>query len=68
MSKFAEVESHFEYKGHDCICIFTAAGYRCGYVSVDDYRDFTEYDIDCHCCLSFGASYLNSDFNPKNTM
>lgn len=68
MSKFCIVEKQFEYKGHDCICIFTAAGYRCGYVSVDNDRDFTEYDIDCHCCLSFGASYLNSDFNPKDTM
>ena len=65
MDKFAVVEKQFEYKGHDCICIFTAAGYRCGYVSVDDYRDFTEYDIDCHCGLSFGAERLTKDFNPK---
>ena len=65
MSKFAEVESHFEYKGHDCICIFTAAGYRCGYVSVDNNKDFEEYEIDCHCGLSFGAERLTKDFNPK---
>lgn len=68
MSKFGIVESHFEYKGHDCICIFTAGGFRNGYVSVDDNKDFSEYDIDCHCGLSFGASYLNSDFNPKDAM
>lgn len=68
MSKFGIVESHFEYKGHDCICIFTARGVRCGYVSVDDNRPFYDYDIDCHCCLSFGAFPLNKDFNPKDTM
>lgn len=65
MSKFAVVESHFEYKGHDCICIFTARGYRCGYVSVDNNKPFEEYDIDCHCWLSFGADRLTQDFNPK---
>lgn len=65
MSKFAVVESHFEYKGHDCICIFTVKGYRCGYVSVDDNRDFWDYDLDCHCGLSFGAAPLTKDFNPK---
>lgn len=67
MSKFAVVESHFEYKGHDCICIFTALGVRCGYVSVDDDKDYNEYDIDCHCGLSFGASRLPNEYNPKNT-
>ena len=25
MSKFAVVEKQFEYKGHDCICIFGGA-------------------------------------------
>ena len=48
MDRFAVVEKQFEYKGHDCICIFTACGYRCGYVSVDDHKDFWEYDIDCY--------------------
>ena len=51
MSKFAEVESHFEYKGHDCICIFNCRGYRCGYVSVDHNKDYNEYDIERHCGL-----------------
>lgn len=68
MSKFAVVESHFEYKGHDCICLFTVKGYRCGYVSVDDNRDFWDYDLDCHCGLSFGASPLLKDFKPKSDM
>lgn len=65
MSKFAVVEKQFEYKGHDCICIFTALGFRNGYVSVDDHKDFWQYDIDCHCGLSFGAERLTKDFNPK---
>lgn len=67
MSKFAVVEKQFEYKGHDCICIFNVLGIRCGYVSVDDDKDFNEYDIDCHCGLSFGASRLPNEYNPKNT-
>ena len=68
MNKFGIVESHFEYKGHDCICLFTVKGYRCGYVSVDDNRDFWDYDLDCHCGLSFGASPLLKDFKPKSDM
>lgn len=67
MSKFAVVEKQFEYKGRDCICIFTVLGVRCGYVSVDDDKDYNEYDIDCHCGLSFGASRLPNEYNPKNT-
>ena len=66
MNKFAVVEKQFEYKGHDCICVFTVLGYRCGYVSVD--RDYRGYDIDCHCGLSFGASPLSKDFKPKSDM
>lgn len=58
MDKFGVLEKQFDYKGHDCICIFNCLGYRCGYVSVDDYKDCYEYDIDCHCGLSFGASRL----------
>lgn len=65
MDKFAVVEKQFEYKGHDCICVFNCLGYRCGYVSVDDYKDCYEYDIDCHCGLSFGASRLPEYYNPK---
>lgn len=62
MSKFGVVEKQFEYKGHDCICVFNCLGYRCGYVSVDDYKD---YDIECHCGLSFGPSRLPEYYNPK---
>lgn len=65
MSKFGIVEKQFEYKGHDCICIFNCRGYRCGYVSVDNNKDYKEYDIACHCGLSFGADRLTKDFNPK---
>ena len=32
--KFAVVEKKFDYKGHECICIFNQLGFRCGYVSV----------------------------------
>ena len=67
MSKFGVVEKQFEYKGHDCICVFSCLGYRCGYVSVDNYKDCYEYDIDCHCGLSFGPSTLLKDYNPKKT-
>ena len=67
MSKFGVVEKQFEYKGHDCICVFSCLGYRCGYVSVDNYKDCYEYDIDCHCGLSFGPSTLPKDYNPKKT-
>lgn len=62
MSKSGVVEKQFEYKGHDCICVFNCLGYRCGYVSVDDNKD---YDIECHCGLSFGASGLPECYNPK---
>lgn len=65
MSKFCVVEKQFEYKGHDCICVFTVLGVRNGYVSVDDNQDFEQYDIDCHCCLSFGVDRLSKECNPK---
>lgn len=65
MSKFCVVEKQFEYKGHDCVCVFSALGVRCGYVSVDDNKDFDEYNIDCHCYLSFGAARLAEECNPK---
>lgn len=65
MSKFGVVEKQFEYKGHDCICVFGCLGYRCGYVSVDGNKDFNEYDIDCHCGLSFGVERLSKECNPK---
>lgn len=68
MSKFGIVEKHFEYKGHDCICVFTSSGFRTGYVSVNNDKDFSEYDIDCHCGLSFGPGCLCDEYNPKDTL
>ena len=65
-SKLAVVEKHFEYKGHDCICIFSRMGYRCGYVSVDDNKEFNEYDIECHGGLSFSGT-LPYDYGQKET-
>ena len=65
MKKFVVVEKHFEYRGHDCICLFNYMGYRCGYVSVDEVKDYKEFDIACHCGLTFGAEQLNKDYNPK---
>ena len=63
--KLGVVEKQFEYKGHDCICVFIKRGYRCGYVSVDNYNgDYFQYDIDCHCGLTFGGK-LPQDYNPK---
>lgn len=58
-SKFAVVEKVFQYKGHECICIFNHLGYRCGYVSVYDDIDAENYmklDYDdCHGGLTFGG-------------
>lgn len=67
MIRHGVVEKQFEYRGHDCICVFNCLGYRCGYVSVDNYTDCYVYDIDCHCGLSFGASRLPEYYNPKET-
>lgn len=57
--QFAVVEKIFQYKGHECICIFNHLGYRCGYVSVDDSADtghYMELDYDnCHGGLTFGG-------------
>lgn len=57
-NKFGIVEKQFEYRGHDCLVVFTHRGYRCGYVSVTEDKDFTDYDIDCHCGLSFSGKLL----------
>lgn len=56
--KFGITEKQFEYKGHDCLCIFTRLGYRLGYASVPESRNDEQYedlyeDIYCHCGLSF---------------
>ena len=62
--KFAIVEKKFDYKGHECICIFNQLGFRCGYVSVIENKEFITYDIDCHCGLTFNGE-LSSDCEPK---
>lgn len=64
MRKFAVVEKQFQYKGHDCICVFTRNGYRCGYVSTTLRRDCNDFDIDCHCGLTFGGM-LPVEYAPK---
>ena len=56
MRKFAVVEKQFQYKGHDCICVFTRNGYRCGYVSTTLRRDHDDFGIDCHGGLTFGGA------------
>lgn len=65
MEQFAVVEKQFEYRGHDCICVFNYMGYRCGYVSVDEVKDCWDFDIDCHCGLTFGAGQVYIYYNPK---
>ena len=62
--KFGIVEKQFEYRGHDCLVVFTHRGYRCGYVSVTEDKDFTDYDIDCHRGLSFSGE-LRYDYGQK---
>lgn len=54
--KFAVVEKKFQYKGHECICIFNYRGHRCGYVSVKEDIPFYERTEDCHCGLSFNGT------------
>ena len=62
--QFAVVEKQFQYKGHECTCVFTRNGYRCGYVSTTLYRDCSDFDIDCHWGLSF-AGMLPREYAPK---
>lgn len=56
MLKFAVVEKQFQYKGHDCICVFTQNGYRCGYVSTTLRCDYNDLDIACHWGLTFSGA------------
>lgn len=64
MIKFGKVEKQFQYKGHDCIIVFTHWGVRNGYISVSDDKDYTEYDIDCHGGLTFSGK-LPYDYGQK---
>ena len=62
---FAVVEKQFEYKGHDCICIFSIRGVRCGYVSVTDKeKPYDDYNVDCHGGLTFDGE-LPDYYKPK---
>ena len=62
---FAVVEKQFNYKGHDCICIFSIRGVRCGYVSVSNKeKPFYDYDMACHWGLSFDGA-LPDYYKPK---
>ena len=62
---FAVVEKQFNYKGHDCICIFSIRGVRCGYVSVSDKeKPFYDYDMVCHWGLTFDGA-LPDYYKPK---
>ena len=65
-NKWAVVEKHFQYKGHDCICVFTRNGYRCGYVSTTLRRDYDSFDIECHCELTFSGA-LPEVYEPKES-
>lgn len=56
--KFAVVEKRFEYKKHECICIFSCRGFRCGYVSVDEDIDYMERTEECHGGLTFSGRLL----------
>lgn len=62
--KFAVVEKIFEYKGHECVIVFNCLGFRCGYVSVKEDKDYDEWDIDCHCGLNFNGE-LPYDYGQK---
>ena len=53
--RFAVVEKIFEHKGHECVCVFNMLGFRCGYVSVKEDKDYVTYDIDCHGGLTFNG-------------
>lgn len=61
--KFA-IEKRFEYAGRECLCVFNAGGFRCGYVSVRTCKNYSEYNVDCHGGLTFSGE-LNSSANPK---
>ena len=64
MNKFAVVEKQFQYKGHDCICVFNRNGFRCGYVSTKWRCNYNDFDIDCHCGLTFSDA-LPEEYAPR---
>ena len=62
--KFGIVEKQFEYRGHDCLVVFTHLGVRNGYVSVTEDKDYNDYNIDCHGGLTFSGE-LPYDYGQK---
>lgn len=64
MSKFAVVEKQFQYKGHNCICVFARSGYRCGYVTTTLRCRYDSLDVDCHGGLTF-FGILPTEYAPK---
>jgi len=65
--QYAVVEKRFEYKGHECICIFNRYGFRCGYVSINkqvDFDDYENFEIVCHGGLSFSGK-LPKAYKPQ---
>lgn len=64
MSKWAVVEKQFQYKGHDCICVFNRMGFRCGYVSTSFHCHYDDFDIECHDGLTFSGA-LPEAYEPK---
>ena len=63
--KFAVVEKKFEYKGHECICVFGYLGFRCGYVSSKPKNEIKYYQIDCHGGLTFSGE-LSEIYEPNH--
>lgn len=54
--KFAVTEHKFEYKGRECIVVFTKLGFRNGYVSVKQPFDYEKLiNIDAHGGLNFSG-------------
>lgn len=64
MLKFAFIEKQFQYKGHDCICVFNRDGFRRGYVSVKRLIAFGKLDIECHGGLNF-EGILSEAYMPR---
>lgn len=42
----------------------TETGFRCGYVSTTLHRDYNDFEIDCHCGLTFSGA-LPEEYAPK---
>lgn len=63
-NKFAVVEKKFDYKGHECICVFTHLGFRNGYVSTKIKKEYDDFDITCHGGLTYSGE-LHKEYEPR---